>query len=234
MPQHQNTITTIFKDTQLIIFDLDGTLYDQRKLRAKLYFNFLVNLLLLKIRPKDLRIVSEFRRQRENHKGYHSASLHEDQYTWCIKRTRVPAERIRKTIDKLMIRMPLKLLKGARYPYVISFINALRNSGFKIAVYSDYPVDEKLSVLEIVADKTFCSTEEKIAQLKPSKDGLILICKTFRLNINQALYIGDREDTDGESARMAGMPFLKVNTKLARKGTFYSNLIKLLKNGKEE
>ena len=132
-----------------------------------------------------------------------------------------------------MLQMPLKFLKNASYPNAISFIDLLKGSGFKIAVYSDYPVDDKLSALGIVADKTFFSTQENIAQFKPSEKGLITICKSFRCSVNQALYIGDREDTDGESARIAGMPFLKVNTKQARKGTFYGNLIKLLANGKK-
>ncbi len=234
MPQYPDSITTIFKNTQLIIFDLDGTLYDQRKLRAKLYFTFIFNLLILKIRPKDLEIVSEFRKQREKHKGYRSASLTEDQYNWCIEKIGVSAERIKKTIENLMFQMPLKFLKNALYPNVVLFINILKASGFKIAVYSDYPVEDKLSELGIVADKTFCSTQENIAQLKPSENGLMIICKSFQCNTKQALYIGDREDTDGESARLAGMPFFKVNTKEARKGTFYGNLIKLLVNGQKK
>jgi len=233
MPQYPDSITTIFKNPQLIIFDLDGTLYDQKKLRAKLYFSFIMNLLILRIKPKDLKIVSEFRRQREKHKGYSSPTLHEDQYIWCVEKTRASAAKIKNTIEKMMLQMPLKFLKNVSYPNVISFINLSKASGFKIAVYSDYPVNDKLSALGIVADKTFCSTQENIAQFKPSENGLITICKSFRCSVKQALYIGDREDTDGESARIAGMPFLKVNTEQARKGTFYGNLIKLLENGKK-
>ena len=83
----------------------------------------------------------------------------------------------------------------------------------------------------ISVDKTFYSTGNNILQLKPSKKALLEICKLFQCNIKHTLFIGDREDTDGESARMAGMQFLRVNIRLARKGVFYSNLTNLLNNG---
>jgi len=230
MPQNPDSIINTFKNIQLVIFDLDGTIYDQKKLRMKLYVTFLLMFLIQRIKIIDLKIVMEFRKQREKHKGFGSASLDEDQYKWCADQTKQAVEKVKKTIDLLMFQTPLKHLKKAIYPNVISFINALRKNGFKVAVYSDYPVDEKLSAFGVKADKTFCSTNKNISQLKPTPKGLNLICQSFQCAIDKALFIGDREDTDGESARMAGMQFLKVETKQARKGTFYDNLIKLSKN----
>jgi phosphoglycolate phosphatase/putative hydrolase of the HAD superfamily len=229
MSQHE-PITAIFKKTKLVIFDLDGTIYDQKKLRKRLFITFLFNLLLLRITIKDLKIVKEFRIQREKHKGYASSSLVEDQYAWCTAKTHASIVRIRKTVEKMMYKMPLKFLNKTVYPNFISFVNALKASGHKIAIYSDYPAEEKLSALGVVADQTFCSTDKNISQLKPSEKGLIVICKSFQCDIENALFIGDREDTDGRSARMAGIQFLKVNCKEARKGTYYDNLIKTLEN----
>ncbi len=233
MSQTLISISNSFKNIQLVIFDLDGTLYDQRKLRRRLYFLFIFNLFLGKINLLDLKIVAEFRRQREKHKGYSSPSLEEDQYSWCLEKTRVPVKKIRETIEKLMFNIPLGLLKKVLYPQTISFIDLLRKNEIKTAVYSDYPVTEKLLAIGIKADKTFCSTHRNIAQLKPSKKGPVEICKAFGCDTDKAIYIGDREDTDGESARMAGISFIKVHSNQARKGTFYGNLINLVKNDRK-
>jgi putative hydrolase of the HAD superfamily len=230
MSQPLNSISDSLKNIQLVVFDLDGTLYDQRKLRRRLYFLFLFNLFLGKIDIPDLRIVAEFRKQREKHKGCSSASLEEDQFGWCVEKTGMPVKKIKETVEKLMFNLPLRLLKKALYPNVVSFIDLLRQNAIKTAVYSDYPVVEKLSALGIKVDRTFCSTHKNIAQLKPSKKGLDTICEVFKCDTNKAVYIGDREDTDGESARMAGVSFIKVHSKQARKGIFYGNLINLVKN----
>jgi HAD superfamily hydrolase (TIGR01549 family) len=97
--------------------------------------------------------------------------------------------------------------------------------GYKVAIYSDYPVDKKLAALGILADKTFCSTDKTINCLKPNKKGLLNICQDFDCDITETIYIGDRVDTDGESAKMAGIKFLKVNKSKARSGKFFKNLI---------
>lgn len=233
MLQNSASITTLFKNIQLVIFDLDGTLYDQRKLRLKLYLIFIIRLLFFRIRLHDLRIVSEFRKQREKHKGFSSASLDEDQYKWCAEKTGIPIEEIKKIIFNLMYHLPLNHLRNAAYPGINLFLTNLRQSGKKLAVYSDYPVDKKLAVLGITVDKTFCSTQKNIAQFKPSKKGALSICESFDCKPEHVLFIGDREDTDGESARMAGMHFLKVNTKKARKGTFYTNLNNQIENDRK-
>ncbi|MBA7565469.1 hypothetical protein ES708_07153 [subsurface metagenome] len=167
----------------------------------------------------------EFRKQREKNKGYSSPELDKEQYEWCVERLQIPAYKIKDTIEKLMYKLPLHLIKKARYPGVQDFFECLRKNKIRIAIYSDYPVDEKLVALDLMADKTFCSTQMDIGQFKPTNKTLLKICDIFRCDIKNTVYIGDREDTDGESARMAGMEFLKVQVKQARKGVFYSNLI---------
>jgi HAD superfamily hydrolase (TIGR01549 family) len=233
MPVTFSTIPAESIPFRLFIFDLDGTLYDQRKLRRKLYFYLLLKLLLLEVRPLDLRIIASFRKERERHKGYASPALIEEQYNWCADRLHTSVARIKRTIEKYMFTDPLRFLPGVKYPCVHDLFKWLRENGKFIAVFSDYPVDKKMRALGLVADNYFCSTDKEIGQLKPSAKALQQICTRMNCSIDETLYIGDRDDTDGESARLAGMKYLIIDPHEAAKGNYYFNLIKLFTNDYE-
>ena len=210
---------------RLFIFDLDGTLYDQRKLRFRILLIFIIKLLTFKISFTDLKIISTFRKQRESHKGWSSLTLETDQFDWCSKKLGLPVDIVKNAIDKFMYELPLGFLKSTLYKDVDVFFNILKSKGYKIAIYSDYPVDEKLKALGLVADKAFCSTDQNISCLKPNKTALQTICQYFGCTNEEAICFGDRDDTDGESAIMAGIKFVKVDIAKARKGKFYKMLI---------
>jgi HAD superfamily hydrolase (TIGR01549 family) len=213
---------------RLFIFDLDGTLYDQPGLRRKLLMNLLIKLIFLRIRPSDLRIITAFRKQREKHKGYASSNLRDEQYMWCAEELNIEAPRIKRIIEKRMFIEPLRFLPRMKYQGIDELFNALRNNGKLIAVFSDFPVEEKLRVLGLKADSYFCSTDENINQLKPSAKALILICACMNCPVNEAVYIGDRNDTDGESARQAGMNYIIIDRSDAKRGNYYRNLLNLI------
>jgi HAD superfamily hydrolase (TIGR01549 family) len=210
---------------KLFIFDLDGTLYDQRVLRLRMLWLIIFRLFGFRIGIKDLKILSNFRKQREKHKGYSSRNLEADQFNWSSSELNLPVKRIQITIEEFIYNLPLKFIRSAAYKGAGEFISNLMNNGYKVAIYSDYPADEKLAALGISADKTFCSTDKTINCLKPNKKGLINICQFFDCDITEAIFIGDRVDTDGESAKMAGIKFLKVDKSKARSGKFYKMLV---------
>jgi FMN phosphatase YigB (HAD superfamily) len=209
---------------KLLIFDLDGTLYDQRRLRNKMIRVMIHRFLCFKIGLLELKIISSFRKQRELHKGYSSLTLDSDQYSWSSEELGIPVSKVRDIVEEYMFILPLKFLKDSIYKGVGNFIATLRAKGFKIAIYSDYPVDEKIEAMGLSADKTFCSTDYSIHSLKPNGDALLSICKYFDCDTKEAIYFGDREDTDGESAKMAGIEFMKVDITKARKGEFFGTL----------
>jgi HAD superfamily hydrolase (TIGR01549 family) len=98
-------------------------------------------------------------------------------------------------------------------------------SNKKIIIYSDYPVEAKLKALELPSDKNYCSLRKEIGQLKPGRKALDLICSDFGCSAEKAVYFGDRDETDGAGARMAGITFIKVVTREARSGNFYKKLL---------
>jgi FMN phosphatase YigB (HAD superfamily) len=216
------------KTYSLFIFDLDGTLYDQRKLRRKMTIRLILKLVFFQISINDLKIISEFRKLRELHKGEKSPAIESDQYKWCAEATGLDTEKIRNVIEEYMYRFPLKYLEKLMYPGVKSVFTYLKKGNYMIAVYSDFPIEDKLTAMKLEADYALYSTHPSINQFKPNKYGLLKICQDLNVAVEDTVFIGDRNDTDGESARMAGIKFLLVNINEARKGIFYKKFLNLI------
>ena len=209
---------------ELIIFDLDGTLYDQVQLRKLLMRELLSLLITFRISFTDFRIIRCFRKQREQKKGYSSDHLMEEQYEWCAAIMHLTPGRVRKCIETWMYQFPLPFLKPMKFKGTDEFFALLREMQVKIVIYSDFPVKEKLNALELSADAHFCSTQSAINQFKPGIRAIQYICGEMQCAPEKTWFIGDREDTDGESARMAGIHFIHVDRRKALKGIFYSTL----------
>jgi phosphoglycolate phosphatase/putative hydrolase of the HAD superfamily len=221
----QNKETDLLTTYDLFIFDLDGTLYDQQKLRNIMLAELIFRFFTFRISLRKLKIINRFRKLREQKLGFESPAIHDEQFRWCAESLDIPVSEVRPVIEHWMLDYPLRHLRQARYPKVKSFFLELKKQGRNIAVYSDFPVDDKLKALRLEADKTFCSTDDRIAQLKPSKKGTQTICQAFGCPAEKTIFFGDRLDTDGESARMARVRFIHVDPRMARKGRFYRRLL---------
>jgi FMN phosphatase YigB (HAD superfamily) len=191
--------------------------------------NLIFRLLTFSIQSIDLKIISSFRQQRENHKGYSSPTLETDQYQWCAEELSIPAEKVESRIQEFMHQLPLSFLLKTRYQHIDKVFDTLKEQNIALAIYSDYHVKEKLDALQLKAEGLFCSTDKEIQQLKPSAKAIDVICNSMNIAKNETILIGDRDDTDGESARLAGISFLKVDVRQARSGRFYANLLQLIK-----
>lgn len=217
--------TSSFNDRyDLYIFDLDGTLYDQSKLRKIMRRKLISGILSLKIPIRHLRIIRDFRRERENHKSYASESIETDQYQWVSSRLQIDTDHVRKVIEHYIHELPLKNLYRCQYPGIREFFRELRRCGKLIAIHSDYPVSAKLAALELEADATVSATDHDLRSLKPNKTGPLLLCNKFNIAPESAIFIGDRKDTDGASAAAAGIDFLQVDVARAARGDFYPEL----------
>lgn len=221
-------------DYDLYIFDLDGTLYDQQYIRNIMLRVLFMRLLTFRISLNVIQIINTYRKLRENNLGYTSPDIENAQYEWVAKALDIPAPKVKQVIEYWMLVYPLQHLLKARYPGVEAFFRMLRQHRKHIVIYSDFPVEKKLAALELEADKTFCSTESTISQLKPSRKGVEMICEDLGCTPRRTVYFGDREDTDGESARMAGVEFIRIDPAQARRGKFYPVLSTLFKDKDHE
>lgn len=192
----------------LVVFDVDGTLYDQRKLQLGMLRQLILH--AWQTHSLDtLLTLRTFRRVREalaesvdDRAGSDFMAL---QYAQTASRHGKTPAAVRALTDEWMEQRPLPLLETCRYAQVAEVFAALRTAGKQIAAFSDYPAVAKLAALGLRADVVVCATDADIARLKPDPAGLLTILRQTSVAPERALMIGDRFDRDAAAAERAGM-----------------------------
>ena len=188
----------------LVVFDVDGTLYDQRQLRLGMLRQLLGH--AWQTRSLDtLLTLHTFRRVRETLGEQAGADFMALQYAQTASRHGKTPNAVRALTDEWMEQRPLPLLAACRYAHVAEVFASLRASGKRIAAFSDYPAVAKLAALGLRADVVVCATDPDIARLKPDPAGLLAILRQTGVPPERALMIGDRLDRDAAAAARAGM-----------------------------
>lgn len=190
------------------IFDVDGTLYSQRKMHFYMMLKIVKYYVFHIAKLKDIKIILTFRRLRECDE-YRYSSIEEVEKIVAEKLS-TDFARVSETIDQWMFKAPLDVISKCKYDEVINLINELKKQGKMIHIYSDYPADKKLERLGIECENVFVPDGKQIAELKPSKNAMDYILSVIDRPLNKVMLIGDREDKDGASARIVGMSFCNV------------------------
>lgn len=201
-----------------VIFDVDGTLYHQRKLRLFLISDMVLSVLRAPATYGELKIVRDFRKAREALGNGAAGRIERRQYEWGAGRSHVSAVLVRRAVQRWMLERPLRYLPYCRFEDAAERFAELRAAGIRIGVFSDYPAREKLQVLGLQADAVVSATDEDVDRLKPAPEGLCRTAEKLGIPVGECLFIGDRDDKDGECARRAGMPYLV----LKHPGRFFS------------
>jgi putative hydrolase of the HAD superfamily len=207
-----------------VIFDLDGTLYDQPRLRRRMLRELLTAVLLS---PRQgllaLRILSVFRRLREDLPAKDVRNLAQTQYELAGQALKRDPEQIREVVAEWMFRRPLRHLPRCVPSGLEDVLAWLRDQAIPAGVFSDYPAQAKLDSLNMRFDLVLDAEDPRIDRLKPDPAGLLLSARLLDHAPDQCLLIGDRDDRDGEAARRAGMPCLLYTPKpKGGPGTFTS------------
>ena len=193
-----------WKAFDLIVFDVDGTLYSQRKLRLKMAGVLLRHCLTARS-VKTLRILSSYREWREQVADRGSERFEEVLASQLAARYRRSEVDIQTIVSEWMDVKPLPFLKQCRYPGVKELLRQLRSAGKIIGVLSDYPAQDKLSKLELEADFVVSARDEQVGALKPNPRGLRLLMALSGVGPQATVMIGDRAERDGEMGRRAGV-----------------------------
>lgn len=192
---------------RLAVFDLDGTLYRQGPVRRAM----LRDLLLTGGAPgrlARLAVLRRFRILREElsqsaPRGFDAALF----LRLAAETGRTEAE-LRQLVEEWMERRPLTYLRPARVAGAAELLEALRRRGIATAVWSDYPVREKLAALELSVDHVVSAGDADIDALKPDPAGLRFLLERVACRPEEALMVGDRLTHDGAAAQALGVPFL--------------------------
>lgn len=203
--QFPGTVASPFSwdSIDLVVFDVDGTLYDQRRLRLAMLGLLLADALRTRS-LSTLRTLRTFRRVRESLGDTPASAFMQEQYARTALQHGMRAEDVERLATEWLERKPLPMLAACRYPHVDALFAALVRSGRQVAVFSDYPASAKLEALGLQAGQVVCATDPQIRRLKPDPAGLVAIMGACSASPQRTLMVGDRADRDGGAARRAG------------------------------
>lgn len=191
-----------FNKYDLYVFDVDGTLYYQNKLRLIMGKRLLMYYLLHPLKFKDLIIIKNFRSLRENAKDTNGL------FDITAKKCNVSVSRVNEVIKKWIYENPIDALTASKDDTLLAIIDKLKANGKTVAIWSDYEADDKLKALKLSTDYVYTAEQERVGELKPSPKGLNLIMSDLNVPKDKTIMIGDRMIKDGEAAKKAGCDYL--------------------------
>ncbi len=194
-----------------VVFDLDGTLYNKRLLPLRM--------VLADWRHLGLLRAERSARKQLAGKYFGSAdALYNALFGLMAQQTGKPVETVRTWYNQTYMPTMVRVLKKhyPLTPFASETITSLQKKGIRIAIFSDYGfVQDKLEAigffeLYIINSTLYINEAPEMGGLKPCKEAFQNLLRTLHVNPENALMIGDRDDTDGAGARSVGMPFYQI------------------------
>jgi len=188
---------------RLVAFDMDGTLYSQYRLRARMMRDILLDA-ASRWTLDAITVLRAYRRIREQLGEQEVPDFEGALVAETARATGRSADDVRLIVEEWIERRPLPYLEACRYPGLIELFAGLRRKGKLIGILSDYPASAKLSALGLDADHIVCASDKGIGLLKPNPRGLQAMIEAAGTSPHQTVLIGDRADRDGVVARRIG------------------------------
>lgn len=192
----------------LIIFDMDGTLYFQRGMQLAMAIRLMRHALTSKRGFKHLSLILSYRKLRE--KWDSTRAVTDDElFDTLSQQSGIDSSEIKDVITKWMFDEPMDVVRKCRDADLIDTIEALKAAGARIVIYSDYPTEEKCRALGLSDhDQIYCGMDE-IKTMKPNPSGLFYIMNAFGdVPKEKVIMVGDRKDRDMAAADAAGIDSL--------------------------
>jgi FMN phosphatase YigB (HAD superfamily) len=193
-----------------LIFDVDGTLYEQGPVRRAMLYRILRAYRMSPVQGLwTLRTLYAFRKAQEVLRNIppNSGDIAGAQLLIAGRRMGVSAETIAPLIARWIEQEPLSLLANSLREGIIELLREAKRCGMRLAVFSDYPANRKLAAMGIADffDVVVSAHDPDVQRFKPDPIGLELTLRRLAVGKSEAVYIGDREDVDAVAASRAGM-----------------------------
>ena len=187
-----------------VIFDLDGTLYDNKYLSFRMMAGGMRHL---------WKMVAE-REGRKELAGRHYESpekVYAALFGLMAEKLRCKAEEAGNWYHSFYMPLMVRVLEENRRArsWVRPLLEKLHSEGTVTAVFSDYDyADEKLKAIGL-EPSLFDVVTDAFSEggLKPCRESFLGVAGKLGMEPAEILVIGDREDTDGAGAKAAGMQF---------------------------
>ena len=185
-----------------IAFDLDGTLYP----------NYRLNIRLIPFVLREWRLLAAFGKARDiiRKEQKNSSAVQADFYDYqaeiTAKLLNVQAQTLKDKIERLIYKDWEPLFKKIKlFKHVNETLDALKKTGLKMGLLSDFPPETKLEYLGISGgwDAILCS--EQCGALKPHPISFTKLATEMGLPPEKILYVGNSYSYDVKGASSAGM-----------------------------
>jgi putative hydrolase of the HAD superfamily len=185
-----------------VAFDLDGTLYPNYRLNVKLIPFILKEWRLLSAFGKARKII----RQEQEMSSLPRTDFYEYQADKVAKILGIQSQPLQEKIDRMIYKGWEPLFKKIKlYDYSVETLAALRKTGYKLGLMSDFPPETKLEYLGLsnIWDTVLCS--ENFGVLKPHSLPFTELASAMSLPCEKILYVGNSYPYDVEGAAKIGM-----------------------------
>jgi putative hydrolase of the HAD superfamily len=188
---------------QAIIFDVDGTLYDQSALRRRIVPRIAAAHWTSPFQcVRVMRALQAYRQAHEQLRN-HAFSL-DLQLRVAADKCGYTAEEVQVTVDQWFERIPLDLLPRCIYEGLPEFLHLLSELQISCGVFSDYPAEAKLSAMGLKRFFSHVRSAGDVRRQKPDPIGILTLAREMGLAPEYTLYVGDRT-IDLQAADRAGM-----------------------------
>ena len=186
-----------------VIFDVDGTLYDQRPLRRAIFRRFAAAYWRKPVLgARTARVLQAYRRGHEELRGQPYSV--ETDLNLAAEKSGVPVSEVREIVERWMEAEPLDLLASCVYSGVTGLLQKLADLGVPCGIFSDYPPEDKLKAMKLTSFFNCVKCADEVGWLKPDPRGLLAVLQSMGVEPGAAIYIGDRQ-VDHDAAIGAGM-----------------------------
>jgi HAD superfamily hydrolase (TIGR01549 family) len=193
--------------TRLVVFDLDGTLYQKKGLACRMFF----------AAPKDGILMLAERKTRKHLRGswqHNEDEFYQIYFQTMAKYCNLSVSELRSWYFHRYMPLMVSLIQKYYTPvnWLEPLLASLNKNHIKMVVLSDYGhVAEKLNALGVnISQFDWVISAPELGGLKPSPQLLMQILTKMDVAPEECVVVGDREDTDGQLAKSVGAQFCLV------------------------
>lgn len=192
-----------------IIFDVDGTLYDQRRLRFKMLLHLISQCIKTPLTgSQSVRFLRAYRNAHENLRTeLEEMDLSARQLEIACEKLGIAVPDGQRIVERFFKIAPLSELRRCIRPGLTNFLLKCRARGLRLGVFSDYEATQKLEAMGLSEsfDAVVSSMDQGIGRLKPNPAGLERCMRYLNVHPERVIYVGDRPDVDAVCAIRANV-----------------------------
>jgi len=185
------------KDYEVIAFDIDGTLYPSWRLNIRIIPFFLSHLSFFIHYNRVRKIL---------HRTAPLPDFFEYQARLLGLEMKCTSAEAKELIQKIIYQGLTPYFEKVKpYSNVLETFRKFSEAGYKLAILSDFPPEQKGSIWGVIPYCTMVLGTEQIGALKPSKYPFGILAMAFHVAPEKILYVGNSLKYDIEGASNAGM-----------------------------